>query len=312
MTGAITDRLNATQAIKLNGFDKWYIHSVSYILCNDRYAGNALLQKKYTTDTLPFQQRRNRGERAQYYVEDTNPAILSPGVFEQAKRLWKLREKPAAPEQTCTFTRKIICGRCGRYFRRRDIRGKRYWDCRGHNASAIECPSPLLLESDIEEAFIRLSDKLWRYRHSLLEENVKLLETMQHSNQPIRVGELNQRIAELRGQERLLTQLKSKGYIDAAEYTAQCRDIHQQESELVLTRRRLLDDGEEGSRLAELRELNEWYMTLDGPVVEFNRELFADTVKEIHAEAPNSCRFVLLGGLELREQLPERKRGIAV
>ena len=43
---AITDRLNATQAIKLNGFDKWYIHSVSYILCNDRYAGNALLQKK--------------------------------------------------------------------------------------------------------------------------------------------------------------------------------------------------------------------------------------------------------------------------
>ena len=309
---AITDRLNATQAIKLNGFDKWYIHSVSYILCNDRYVGNALLQKKYTTDTLPFQQRRNRGERAQYYVEDTNPAILSPGVFEQAKRLWKLREKPAAPEQTCTFTRKIICGRCGRYFRRRDIRGKRYWDCRGHNASAIECPSPLLLESDIEEAFIRLSDKLWRYRHSLLEETVKLLETMQHSNQPIRVGELNQRIAELRGQERLLTQLKSKGYIDAAEYTAQCRDIHQQESELVLTRRRLLDDGEEGSRLAELRELNEWYMTLDGPVVEFNRELFADTVKEIHAEAPNSCRFVLLGGLELREQLPERKRGIAV
>ena len=135
---------------------------------------------------------------------------------------------------------------------------------------------------------------------------------MQHSNQPIRVGELNQRIAELRGQERLLTQLKRKGYIDAAEYTAQCRDIHQQESELVLTRRRLLDDGEEGSRLAELRELNEWYMTLDGPVVEFNRELFADTVKEIHAEAPNSCRFVLLGGLELREQLPERERGIAV
>ncbi len=64
----------------------------------------------------------------------------------------------------------------------------RDWDCRGHNASVIECPSPLLLESDIEEAFIRLSDKLWRYRHSLLEETVKLLETMQHSNQPIRVG----------------------------------------------------------------------------------------------------------------------------
>ena len=49
---------------------------IGYILKNEKYIGDALLQKKYTTDTLPFTKKINRGERPQYYVEESHEPII--------------------------------------------------------------------------------------------------------------------------------------------------------------------------------------------------------------------------------------------
>ena len=84
---AIADMLNEMGAPKRFGFDTWRTNTVGYILSNERYIGDALLQKNFTTDTLPFMLRRNRGQKAQYYVEGTNPPIISKEVYEAAQRL---------------------------------------------------------------------------------------------------------------------------------------------------------------------------------------------------------------------------------
>ena len=60
----------------------WGVSTVTYILTNERYIGNALLQKKYTTESFPPQKKRNRGERPQYYVEDSNPPIIDEETLE--------------------------------------------------------------------------------------------------------------------------------------------------------------------------------------------------------------------------------------
>lgn len=49
---------------------------MNYVLNNERYKGDALLQKQITTQTLPFKKQRNHGEQPMYYVENSNPAIL--------------------------------------------------------------------------------------------------------------------------------------------------------------------------------------------------------------------------------------------
>ena len=64
----------------------WKYKSVDYILQNERYAGNALLQKRYTTATLPKQQKINHGEREMYYVADSNEAIIPQELFDRAQR----------------------------------------------------------------------------------------------------------------------------------------------------------------------------------------------------------------------------------
>lgn len=64
---------------------------MDYILQNERYAGNALLQKRYTTATLPKQQKINHGEREMYYVADSNEAIIPQELFDRAKELRQRR-----------------------------------------------------------------------------------------------------------------------------------------------------------------------------------------------------------------------------
>ena len=72
----------------------WRRELIEYILKNERYAGNALLQKRYSTDTFPPQQKRNKGEREMYFVQNSNDAIVDLEIFERVQRLRARREVP--------------------------------------------------------------------------------------------------------------------------------------------------------------------------------------------------------------------------
>ena len=84
---AIANQLNTDGIPRRYGYKTWHLNAIHYILNNERYMGDALLQKNYTTETLPFRKRRNRGEKPQYYVENSNPAIVSREVFQAAQAL---------------------------------------------------------------------------------------------------------------------------------------------------------------------------------------------------------------------------------
>jgi len=90
---AIASKLASEKIPRKYGYQKWSYLTVRYILNNERYIGDALLQKKYTTDTLPFKQKLNHGERTQYYVENANPPIISKEVFERVQALQKARKQ---------------------------------------------------------------------------------------------------------------------------------------------------------------------------------------------------------------------------
>ena len=74
---AIANKLNEESVPRRHGIKTWYAFGIDYMLNNERYMGDALLQKKYTTDTLPFKKVKNRGERPKYYVENANLPIVS-------------------------------------------------------------------------------------------------------------------------------------------------------------------------------------------------------------------------------------------
>ena len=91
----------------------WHHSSIKYILTNERYKGDALLQKKYTTETLPYRRRQNKGEYTQYYVENSNIPIISKEVFERVQELLKFKKNEKSPYNHYLLSRKLICPECG-------------------------------------------------------------------------------------------------------------------------------------------------------------------------------------------------------
>ena len=71
------------------GATTWHTSSVRYILTNEKYAGDLLLQKTVVTDFLTHRMVWNRGQLPQYYVSDAHPPIIPHSVFERAaEELW--------------------------------------------------------------------------------------------------------------------------------------------------------------------------------------------------------------------------------
>ena len=127
------------------GESKWTTQTILRILQNEKYAGDVLLQKTYTSDFLEGKVKKNNGELPQYYIKDNHPAIIPRETFFQIQEELARRrsKKPANTKKAKTnrgrFTSKyalserLVCGDCGCYFRRVtwNIHGRKQivWRC---------------------------------------------------------------------------------------------------------------------------------------------------------------------------------------
>ena len=114
-----------------NGKSKWYESSIRKMLSNEKYKGDALLQKTYTVDFLTKKRVENNGEVPQYYVEESHPAIIDKEMWE-AVQLEMERRKAFAEKYNISkldyatvdnpFAGRVICGHCGSTF------GRKVWN----------------------------------------------------------------------------------------------------------------------------------------------------------------------------------------
>ena len=120
----------------------WTRKEISYILSNEKYIGDSLWQKTYSGDTFPHTQRKNKGEKAKYYVEGTHAAIVEKSVWNSVSELRMQRAGEKHPETYCApvpFRQKNICGCCNSLFRLRQNKERTYWSCRQHDTDRTIC-----------------------------------------------------------------------------------------------------------------------------------------------------------------------------
>src|SRR5699024_12481059 len=73
------------------GRKKWYSSSLHKILTNEKYMGDALLQKTYNADFLSKNRVNNDGIIPQYYVENNHEAIIPKQLLMIAQEKWNKR-----------------------------------------------------------------------------------------------------------------------------------------------------------------------------------------------------------------------------
>lgn len=108
------------------GKTKWYDSTINKILQNEKYMGDALLQKTVTTDFLTKKRVRNTGTLPQYYVEDDHKTIIPKEIFMQVQaelvRRKKVHTGPNGQKRIYSgnncFSQMVVCGECGELYRR--------------------------------------------------------------------------------------------------------------------------------------------------------------------------------------------------
>ena len=119
-------------AVQSNTGNRWSEKKVRYILSNEKYIGDLLLQKSYRTDHLTKKTRRNKGEKAQYYVENNHEPIISREMYEAVQLEFERRREKHCKiviPQKYAFTKKIVCGNCSKNYRRKVTTTRVVWIC---------------------------------------------------------------------------------------------------------------------------------------------------------------------------------------
>ena len=295
-----------------SGAPAWSSTGIRYILSNEKYLGDSHWQKYYTTTSLPFQSKVNHGEVDSYYVRGTHRGIITPEEFRAANLLMKQRRQKIMPHSfhARPFKQRIFCGICNSVFRRKAMDGDIYWVCIGRDKKrTIGCPITPILEIEIERAFFRLYNNL---RHQGMPILHQLLADLQSARKgkllwSLDIVALNQKIADITRQDRLLAQLKQQGLVDPDIFISRQNELAEQLRTAKLEKERFLEAGEDQT-IQQTQELIEALEAGPDFLETFDGELFRELVDKIIVESNDRLRFRLVNGLELTESMERTVR----
>lgn len=290
----------------------WHEQVIKKLLTNEKYIGDSLCQKSFTTNLFPFTRKQNKGDAVQYYVENTHPAIIDRESFEKVRILMDKRaRRNTNPPREYPLTQKMVCGGCGTLFMRRAGKsGLISWTCRKHDRKASDCTVGRIREDEIYAAFVRMYNRLKQNDGVVLRPAMKQLEDLNAAlqrNNPAMLA-VNRAIAQATEQSHNISKLQTAGLLDADACAVKLNAISAQLTKLRADRRRLLKNGDIEETIDALRRTAD--IVRNGPerMESFDEGLFDELVERIIAESRTRIRFRLKGGIELAEQLREVAR----
>ena len=308
--GEIANELRQMGAPTRIDVPEWKGSTVQHILVNERYAGNALLAKRITTDSFPHKKVKNKGEKPQYYVKESNPAIISQETFDKARELTERRRiNVDRTPKNHPLQKHIMCSCCGAVFKRQQPRKTEYWICYSKFESIEKCSMPSVTTAAIEEAFCRLYFKLKNHGEKILSNMISMHSELKSRRMLWKpeVIELNKKISDLTSQNQLLSELKKQGLVDSDIFIFQTNAIAEQLQQAKMEKSRILD-AETNDTVRQTMEMID--VLTNGPdyIETFDTDLFNALVDSIIVKDGEHIAFHMKNGLQLTEEIEKRKR----
>lgn len=241
--GQIKRELDEDNVPTAQGVEFWSPAIIHNILTNEKYIGDALLQKTYVTDCISKKVKKNQGERAMYYVENNHPAIISREMFDQVRNEMTRRSSKRKVLQKSgktelgkysgkyALTELLVCGECGSPYKRvtwaRNGKKRIVWRCVSRLEFGTQyCHnSPTLDESKLHSAILASMNEFAAIRQevcpdvlamaeeakqALLQAGAKLLELKKHMETVSREqSDLLDRLLENMGDAELNAKMKA-------------------------------------------------------------------------------------------------------
>lgn len=312
---SIASQLTDEGILTPSGKKNWSVSTIMSILQNEKYKGDALLQKTYTADFLSKKVKKNKGEIPQYYIQNSHPAIIDPDTFELVQNEIK-RRRPERRHlhRNSPFTAKIICGDCGGYYGRKTLHSnsvycKRIWRCNRKYDKDELCSTPNLTEEEIEFAFVNAFNKLLGDKEKYIARFEKLLPLLADT------GALEQELESLSSVHstqienlRRYMEENTRTVRDQEDYTKRFNDMSAEctetENKMKLVQEKIL--AQKGRKEQIKRSLHE--LRKSGDILEeFSLELWNALVETVKVGSDRTLTFRFRDGTEIPVKLPENK-----
>ena len=153
----------------------WSETTVQSILTNEKYMGDAILQKTFCTDFLTKKMKKNEGELPQYHVRNSHPAIVSAEVFELVQmEIESRRQFGSRYSGRGVFASRIVCADCGGFYGSKvwhsnDPYRTVIWRCNRKYEKGKHCTTPHVKEEAIKAGFVQVMARLLASKQAVLE-----------------------------------------------------------------------------------------------------------------------------------------------
>ena len=290
------------------GKTKWNSSVIESILTNEKYKGDALLQKVFTPDFLTKKKKKNEGQVPQYYVEDNHPAIIEPTVFDQVQQLMALRKKsPRQSSSVNIFSGRIICGDCGGFYgskvwHSQDKYRRVVWRCNQKYSKECKCRTPHITESVIVEKFLIAFNEVFAQKDELVATFEMVRDTI------FNIEALEEKQTELEGEILIASQQLEDLIRDNMKY-AQDQEAYNRKRQAVIEHYNKAKDKldkvsaeiiEKQARRAAVEQFLKSLRETDKPVRIFSDDMWLNTVDKVRVEIDGTMLFTFKDGTEVR------------
>ena len=304
---AITKELEKRGIKSPSGKNKWYISTVRSILTNEKYRGDALIQKEYTADFLDKTRRKNTGEIPQYYVEEHHEAIISPDLFDFVQSEIKHREQNGKHSGVSIFANKIKCGCCGGWY------GAKVWHSTDKYRRVIyrcnkkyaqkgkTCSTQHLTEEEIKEIFVKALSSLVEVKENVITELRSLIDGVCRTEELTEERDkVEQELVVLAERLEKLIRENARVAQDQTAYLKQENEIRarylEKQGDLAKLEEQIT---ERESKRNTLEAMIQVVYGINGEQVEFDEELWSGLLDHIMVKEDGAIVVIFNGGIEI-------------
>ena len=290
------------------GKDKWNVSTVKSILSNEKYKGDALLQKTYISDYLTKKPKVNEGEIPQYYVEGDHEAIIPPETFDMAQREMERRGRGRNYHSGVhAFSSRIRCGQCGSFYGSKVWHSnskyrKTIWRCNHKYDGDSRCSTPALTDDDVKTTFLSAANKLLETKTEVIANGQEMLSLLFNTD------ELESERDRLIEEAQIVADAVQQNITENARTALDQTDYQKRYDELSARYDKLKEridelDGkihETQSRKAGVEDFLDAFEKTPDSLTEFSIDAFNSLVDHLTVYGRDDIRFTFRNGQEIK------------
>ena len=302
----------------IRGNTQWNVNSIRTILVNEKYIGDAMAQKTFTTDYLTKTRKENQGELQKYYVENAHEAIIPREVFYKVQEELHLRAniyKKSSKRETeskgkhsgkYALSKITLCKECGCEYRRQIWskygEKKAVWRCenRLRNGTRYCKDSPTIEESVLHRAVLHTINQVLENKGDFIQTFRKnVVTTLTHGTEDSEYAEEKKKLQKAMAE---LIQQQAQKNGDETAFEERCQAITAQIEALEMKQIKAASRGEKCRKMEDIKGFLD---KTNCVLTEYDDKLVRKLIQNINVVNAKKIEVVFKSGIIVEELLPE-------